>query len=160
VLAWAFATVMGSALLTSAATAVGSGAAANPGSAGAERQVAAVKAEARNALDNVRRIAMQLSFWLFAEMFLGAFAAGVLRPPKAAQRATAANLSIFARQASPQRHPGDCHGPFHPALVARRSHPHHHPAGAILALRAAGSRTAAGTRGSIEPLVRIISTCG
>src|ERR1700681_3661664 len=30
---------------------------------------------------------------------------------------------------------GDSHGPFNPALAARRSHSHHHPAGAVLALR-------------------------
>ena len=162
VLAWAFATVMGAALLASAATVVGSGAAANPAPAGtatanditapfldrlfrpnyaaltggtgqqaagvfaagrdlaadrdvarrmlltfrerghtelsaddrqylvqmvmartglpqadAERRVAAVEADARAALDNARRIAMQLSFWLVAAMFLGAFAAGL-----------------------------------------------------------------------------------
>ncbi|MGZ5905892.1 MAG: hypothetical protein ACXWKQ_11130, partial [Reyranella sp.] len=162
VLAWAFATVMGAALLASAATVVGSGAAANPGPAGAatanditapyldrlfrpnyavltggtgqqaagvfaagrdlaadrdvarrmlltfrerghtelsaddrqylaqmvaartglppadaEHRVAAVEAEARTALDNARRIAMQLSFWLVAAMLLGAFAAGL-----------------------------------------------------------------------------------
>ena len=162
VLAWAFATVMGAALLASAATVVGSGAAANPAPAGtttanditapfldrlfrpnyavltggtgqqaagvfaagrdlaadrdvarrmlltfrerghtelsaddrqylvqmvmartglpqadAERRVAAVEADARAALDNARRIAMQLSFWLVAAMFLGALAAGL-----------------------------------------------------------------------------------
>ena len=164
VLAWAFATVMGAALLASAATVVVSGAAANPSPAGAanananditapyldrlfrpnyaaltsstgqqaagvfaagrdlaadrdvarrmlltfrerghaelsaddrqylvqmvmartglpqgdaERRVAAVEADARTALDNARRIAMQLSFWLVAAMFLGAFAAGL-----------------------------------------------------------------------------------
>jgi hypothetical protein len=162
VLAWAFATVMGAALLASAATIVGSGAAANPGPtnansanditapyldrlfrpdyaaltggtgqaaagvfaggrdlaadrdaarrillslrdhsrselagedrqyltqmvaartglapAEAQRRVAAVEADARLALDQARRIAMQLSFWLVAAMFLGAFAAGL-----------------------------------------------------------------------------------
>ena len=151
VLAWAFATVMGAALLASAATVVGSGAAANPAPSGtttanditapfldrlfrpnyavltggtgqqaagvfaagrdlaadrdvarrmlltfrerghtelsaddrqylvqmvmartglpqadAERRVAAVETDARAALDNARRIAMQLSFWLVA----------------------------------------------------------------------------------------------
>jgi hypothetical protein len=45
--------------------------------ADAERRVAAVEADARTALDNARRIAMQLSFWLVAAMFLGAFAAGL-----------------------------------------------------------------------------------
>jgi hypothetical protein len=161
VLAWAFATVMGAALLASAATIVGSGAAANPAptaanpnditapyldrlfrpnyavltggtgqaaagvfaagrdlaadrdvarrmlltfrerghtelsaddrqylaqmvaartglpQADAERRVAAVEADARAALDQARRIAMQLAFWLVAAMFLGAFAAGL-----------------------------------------------------------------------------------
>ena len=160
VLAWAFATVMGAALLASAATVVGSGAAANPGPtsannanditapfldrlfrpdyaaltggngqraagvfaggrdlatdreaarrillglrdrpdvaaddqqylaqmvaartglapADAERRVAAVETDVRAALDQARRIAMQLSFWLVASMFLGAFAAGL-----------------------------------------------------------------------------------
>jgi hypothetical protein len=162
VLAWAFATVMGAGLLASAATIVGSGAAANPGPtannntsditapyldrlfrpdyaaltggtgqqaagvfaggrdlaadreaarrillslrdhgrtefagddrqyltqmvaartglapAEAQRRVAAVEADARTALDQARRIAMQLSFWLVAAMFLGAFAAGL-----------------------------------------------------------------------------------
>ena len=161
VLAWAFATVMGAALLASAATVVGSGVAANPAptatnpnditapyldrlfrpnyaaltggtgqaaagvfaagrdlaadrdvarrmlltfrerghtelsaddrqylaqmvaartglpQADAERRVAAVEADARAALDQARRIAMQLAFWLVAAMFLGAFAAGL-----------------------------------------------------------------------------------
>ena len=162
VLAWAFATVMGAALLASAATIVGSGAAANPGPANAnsanditapyldrlfrpdyaaltggtgqaaagvfaggrdltadrdaarrillslrdhgrselagedrqyltqmvaartglppaeaQRRVAAVETDVRAALDQARRIAMQLSFWLVAAMFLGAFAAGL-----------------------------------------------------------------------------------
>ena len=162
VLAWAFATVMGAALLASAATIVGSGAAANPGPtnansanditapyldrlfrpdyaaltggtgqaaagvfaggrdlaadrdaarrillslrdhgrselagedrqyltqmvaartglppAEAQRRVAAVETDVRAALDQARRIAMQLSFWLVAAMFLGAFAAGL-----------------------------------------------------------------------------------
>jgi hypothetical protein len=161
VLAWAFATVMGAALLASAATVVGSGVAANPAptaanpnditapyldrlfrpnyaaltggtgqaaagvfaagrdlaadrdvarrmlltfrerghtelsaddrqylaqmvaartglpQAEAERRVAAVEADARAALDQARRIAMQLAFWLVAAMFLGAFAAGL-----------------------------------------------------------------------------------
>lgn len=162
VLAWAFATVMGAALLASAATVVGSGGAASPSPAGAananditapyldrlfrpnyaaltggagqqaagvfaagrdlaadrdvarrmlltfrerghtelsaddrqylaqmvaartglpqadaERRVAAVEADVRTALDHARRIAMQLSFWLVAAMFLGAFAAGL-----------------------------------------------------------------------------------
>ena len=45
--------------------------------ADAERRVAAVEADVRTALDNARRIAMQLSFWLVAAMFLGAFAAGL-----------------------------------------------------------------------------------
>jgi hypothetical protein len=43
----------------------------------AERRVAAVEADARAALDQARRIAMQLAFWLVAAMFLGAFAAGL-----------------------------------------------------------------------------------
>ena len=162
VLAWAFATVMGAALLASAATIVGSGAAANSGPtnansanditapyldrlfrpdyaaltggtgqaaagvfaggrdlaadrdaarrillslrdhgrselagedrqyltqmvaartglppAEAQRRVAAVETDVRAALDQARRIAMQLSFWLVAAMFLGAFAAGL-----------------------------------------------------------------------------------
>ena len=162
VLAWAFATVMGAGLLASAATIVGSGAAANPGPANAnsanditapyldrlfrpdyaaltggtgqaaagvfaggrdlaadrdaarrillslrdhgrselagedrqyltqmvaartglppaeaQRRVAAVETDVRAALDQARRIAMQLSFWLVAAMFLGAFAAGL-----------------------------------------------------------------------------------
>ena len=161
VLAWAFATVMGAALLASAATIVGSGAAANPGPtnanstnditapyldrlfrpdyaaltggtgqaaagvfaggrdlaadrdaarrillslrdhrselagedrqyltqmvaartglppAEAQRRVAAVETDVRAALDQARRIAMQLAFWLVAAMFLGAFAAGL-----------------------------------------------------------------------------------
>ena len=162
VLAWAFATVMGAALLASAATIVGSGAAANPGPASAnsanditapyldrlfrpdyaaltggtgqaaagvfaggrdlaadreaarrillslrdhgrselagedrqyltqmvaartglppaeaQRRVAAVETDVRAALDQARRIAMQLAFWLVAAMFLGAFAAGL-----------------------------------------------------------------------------------
>ena len=162
VLAWAFATVMGAALLASAATVVGSGAAANPGPtnvnsanditapyldrlfrpdyaaltggtgqaaagvfaggrdlaadrdaarrillslrdhgrselagedrqyltqmvaartglppAEAQRRVAAVETDVRAALDQARRIAMQLAFWLVAAMFLGAFAAGL-----------------------------------------------------------------------------------
>jgi hypothetical protein len=162
VLAWAFATVMGAALLASAATIVGGGAAANPGPANAnsanditapyldrlfrpdyaaltggtgqaaagvfaggrdlaadrdaarrillslrdhgrselagedrqyltqmvaartglppaeaQRRVAAVETDVRAALDQARRIAMQLSFWLVAAMFLGAFAAGL-----------------------------------------------------------------------------------
>jgi hypothetical protein len=162
VLAWAFATVMGAALLASAATMVGSGAAANSGPtannstndvtapyldrlfrpdyaaltggtgqqaagvfaggrdlaadreaarrillglrdhgrselagddrqyltqmvaartglapAEAQRRVAAVESDVRAALDQARRIAMQLSFWLVAAMFLGAFAAGL-----------------------------------------------------------------------------------
>jgi hypothetical protein len=45
--------------------------------ADAERRVAAVEGDVRTALDNARRIAMQLSFWLVAAMFLGAFAAGL-----------------------------------------------------------------------------------
>ena len=45
--------------------------------ADAERRVAAVEADARAALDQARRIAMQLAFWLVAAMFLGAFAAGL-----------------------------------------------------------------------------------
>jgi len=45
--------------------------------ADAERRVAAVEADARAALDTARRIAMHLSFWLVASMFLGAFAAGL-----------------------------------------------------------------------------------
>jgi hypothetical protein len=161
VLAWAFATVMGAALLASAATIVGSGAAANPGPiatssnditapyldrlfrpdyaaltggtgqqaagvfaagrdlaadreaarrillslrdhgrselagedrqyltqmvaartglapAEAQRRVTAVETDARAALEQARRIAMQLSFWLVAAMFLGALAAGL-----------------------------------------------------------------------------------
>jgi len=162
VLAWAFATVMGAALLASAATIIGGGAAANPGPANAnsanditapyldrlfrpdyaaltggtgqaaagvfaggrdlaadrdaarrillslrnhgrselagedrqyltqmvaartglppaeaQRRVAAVETDVRAALDQARRIAMQLSFWLVAAMFLGAFAAGL-----------------------------------------------------------------------------------
>ena len=161
VLAWAFATVMGAALLASAATIVGGGAAANPGPidtnsnditapyldrlfrpdyaaltggtgqaaagvfaagrdlaadreaarrillglrdhgrselagddrqylaqmvaartglapAEAQRRVAAVETDVRAALDQARRIALQLSFWLVAAMFLGAFAAGL-----------------------------------------------------------------------------------
>ena len=43
----------------------------------AQRRVAAVETDARAALDQARRIAMQLSFWLVAAMFLGAFAAGL-----------------------------------------------------------------------------------
>jgi hypothetical protein len=43
----------------------------------AQRRVAAVEADARAALNQARRIAMQLSFWLVAAMFLGAFAAGL-----------------------------------------------------------------------------------
>ena len=45
--------------------------------ADAERRVAAVEADMRAALDTARRIAMQLSFWLVAAMFLGALAAGL-----------------------------------------------------------------------------------
>jgi hypothetical protein len=45
--------------------------------ADAERRVVAVEGDVRTALDNARRIAMQLSFWLVAAMFLGAFAAGL-----------------------------------------------------------------------------------
>ena len=43
----------------------------------AQRRVAAVETDVRAALDQARRIAMQLAFWLVAAMFLGAFAAGL-----------------------------------------------------------------------------------
>jgi hypothetical protein len=43
----------------------------------AQRRVAAVEADARAAADNARRVAMRLSFWLVASMFLGALAASL-----------------------------------------------------------------------------------
>jgi hypothetical protein len=44
--------------------------------ADAERRVTTIETEIRGALDTARRVAMQLSFWLVAALFLGAFAAG------------------------------------------------------------------------------------
>jgi hypothetical protein len=45
--------------------------------ADAERRVTTIETEIRAALDTARRVAMQLSFWLVAALFLGAFAAGL-----------------------------------------------------------------------------------
>jgi len=43
----------------------------------AERRVATIEADARAAADTARRVAMQLSFWLVASMFMGALAASL-----------------------------------------------------------------------------------
>jgi hypothetical protein len=43
----------------------------------AERRVAVIETEARNALETARRVGMQLSFWFVAAMFAGALAAGL-----------------------------------------------------------------------------------
>jgi hypothetical protein len=45
--------------------------------ADAERRVVTIETEMRAALDTARRVAMRLSFWLVAALFLGAFAAGL-----------------------------------------------------------------------------------
>jgi hypothetical protein len=43
----------------------------------AEKRVAAVETEARNAAETARRVSMQLSFWFVAAMLAGALAAGL-----------------------------------------------------------------------------------
>jgi hypothetical protein len=43
----------------------------------AERRVAGIETEARNALETARRVGMQLSFWFVAAMLAGALAAGL-----------------------------------------------------------------------------------
>ena len=221
VLAWAFATVMGAALLASAATIVGSGAAANPGPANANsanditapyldrlfrpdyaaltggtgQAAAGVFAGGRDLAadrDAARRILLSLRDHGRSELagedrqyLTQMVAARTGLPPAEAAAPGRRRRNRCARSARPgaadrhaafllagrrdvprrlRRRPcrhrrrrgarrpltilqrfstfpppspthGDSHGPFYPALAARRSHSHHHPAGVVLALR-------------------------
>jgi len=140
VLAWAFATVMGAALLASAATVVGSGAAANPAPAG----TTTANDITAPFLDRLFRPNYAVLTGGTGQQAAGVFAAGRdLAADRDVARRMLLNLPSTATH-------GDCHGPLYPALAARRSYPHHHPAGAVLALRRAA--------GLDRPQRRIIAT--
>ena len=105
--------------------------------ADAEKRVNEVVTEAKAATDKARRGAAKLSFWLTAAMLFGAFAASLAAAEGGALRDGTWNERVLTRISR-----GQSHSP----LAAWRSHPDHHPAGAVLAVRNRRSLTGEAAR--------------